>query len=89
MKGKAPPTLKSGELAKLLGLSITTIHDNIKGGFFTEPNKTPGGHRRFSVDVVIADYRTAGRKAPAALIDYKKRLAGSAGKVGRAAVVPS
>ena len=87
MASKTPATLTSGELAKLLGLGVSTIHDHIESGFFSEPPRTPGGHRRFSADTVLSDYRRAGHEAPAALVDYRKRFAKASRKVGRFAGV--
>lgn len=85
MATECPSTLTTGELAKLLGVVVSTVHNQVTAGFFSQPATTPGGHRRFNPDVVIGDYKRAKREAPRALVDYRERLAKASRKVGRAA----
>lgn len=46
--------LRSAEVGLLLGLSATTIQRYAREGRIRY-NVTPGGHRRFDIDEVIAD----------------------------------
>lgn len=46
--------LRSAEVGLMLGLSAATIQRYAREGLIRH-NTTPGGHRRFDIDEVIAD----------------------------------
>lgn len=71
MRENAPRLLTSGELATLLGVDGKTIHNHVKEGLLSRPSETLGGHARFSVSAVIADYERAGSPVPRSLVDYR------------------
>lgn len=63
MRQRKERLLRAGDAAEYLGVSIVTLRRMEKQGALS-PYRTPGGHRRYSIDM-LEDYLERSRRFPA------------------------
>lgn len=75
MDGQHEPTWRVGELARLTGLSVRTLHHYDQIGLLQPARRTPGGHRLYTpVDVTRLAFIVVLRRAGVTLAEIGNQL---------------